>query len=498
MAKYFNSTTGLVEEIGNPSLNPDLIKGKTLVSDTTPLGYPQTYNPTTPTIITPASLEPISGLPYVNPNQSMFSLPNEPEPLTATTQETQQSDLIKQLQGLTNETIGKSAYQTEQETARGIPELQKTYQDLSLQLKDITTQAQNQNLQLEKQISGGGTLTAGSADFLNKQQNEVNRQATIKANGIASLLAATQGNLTYAQSLADKAVAAKYDPITEKINALTANLNLILKDPATTLAEKNRAQAQLDIQTKAKEANDLAKTNATEVWNVATSAASYIANFTPTPDYPTASVALDKISKAKTKEEALRIATETGLVKTTTGGADVAEFKAFFPNVDISTPQGQQQFLNWKARMAAAGRTTDPLKTVDYANATQFLADNPNVPYDELFNGIIQNTNLTGQEANAFLVSKGKTKDTGVNVVEKMKEAFQQSKDLGFTRQQVLDQFKKDNGIDMPSNLITELDKIFPLIKESKWYNPFSWFYYGIKSYGVSKKRSYLSLSKIE
>jgi len=35
---------------------------------------------------------------------------------------------------------------------------------------------------------------------------------------------------------------------------------------------------------------------------------------------------------------------------------EIKEFKQFFPEVDIKTPAGQQQFLDWKARMGAAGR----------------------------------------------------------------------------------------------------------------------------------------------
>ncbi len=55
------------------------------------------------------------------------------------------------------------------------------------------------------------------------------------------------------------------------------------------------------------------------------------------------------------------------------------------------------------------------------------------------------------------------------SVVSKMIGAFQQSKDLGFTRQQVLDKFKTDNGIDMPDNLITELNKIYPEQTKNWW-----------------------------
>ena len=35
---------------------------------------------------------------------------------------------------------------------------------------------------------------------------------------------------------------------------------------------------------------------------------------------------------------------------------DAGQFKQFFPDVDLTTPAGQQQFLDWKERMAEAGR----------------------------------------------------------------------------------------------------------------------------------------------
>ena len=66
--------------------------------------------------------------------------------------------------------------------------------------------------------------------------------------GVSSLLEASRGNLATAQTLVDRAVAQKFDPVTEEINALTANLELIRNDPRTTLADKNRANAQLAIQ----------------------------------------------------------------------------------------------------------------------------------------------------------------------------------------------------------------------------------------------------------
>ena len=46
MARYKDPISGDVIEVGNPAINPDLIKGRTLVSDTTPLGIPQKEEPT--------------------------------------------------------------------------------------------------------------------------------------------------------------------------------------------------------------------------------------------------------------------------------------------------------------------------------------------------------------------------------------------------------------------------------------------------------------------
>lgn len=61
---------------------------------------------------------------------------------------------------------------------------------------------------------------------------------------------------------------------------------------------------------------------------------------------------------------------------------------------------------------------TDTLKTQDYINATKFITDNPDTSYDNLYNNILQNTQLTGQEVDALLVSKGIKKASTINVPE--------------------------------------------------------------------------------
>ena len=61
---------------------------------------------------------------------------------------------------------------------------------------------------------------------------------------------------------------------------------------------------------------------------------------------------ISKIRKAQTGAEALQILAESGY-GAKAGGGDIAEFKSFFPDVDITTPQGRQQYLRWSSQVAA-------------------------------------------------------------------------------------------------------------------------------------------------
>ena len=70
------------------------------------------------------------------------------------------------------------------------------------------------------------------------------------------------------------------------------------------------------------------------------------------------------VGQAESRQEAnIRLA-EMGLgMKPTTEPSDIKTFKSFFPNVDTTTPAGQQAYLNWKAKESAADRApTDETK----------------------------------------------------------------------------------------------------------------------------------------
>lgn len=163
--------------------------------------------------------------------------------LTATEPEKQAGSLIDSLKALNESYVGQSAYRAQQETAQGIPDLLKTQRELASRVTTLQKEAQAIPLQLQEQFSGTGATTGGVAPI----QASMLRKNAIQALSTSALLEATNGNITLAQNLVDRAVAQKYDPIKEEIDAKTANLNLILKSPEYSLADKNRAAKQQAI-----------------------------------------------------------------------------------------------------------------------------------------------------------------------------------------------------------------------------------------------------------
>lgn len=273
--------------------------------------------PATPTTINSGNTAPTTPINYTTPNPT----PNYPvgtldttvptPPAAPTPAETSANDLSTSLENLNNMLIGKSAYQTEQNTAAGVDTATQAITDLSAKLTGLQNEATAIPLQLQTDATGRGITAGGLAPV----QSEQLRNNAVQALTVSTLLDAAKGNLATAQATADKAVAQKYDPIQEQITAATSNLQLILNSPEYTLEEKNRAQDQLDIQNARQAQLDTAKTNATAVQNTAITAAQYTKNFTPTAQYPSVATALTAISQAPDPITATQIATATGLVK---------------------------------------------------------------------------------------------------------------------------------------------------------------------------------------
>lgn len=249
----------------------------------------------------PTVTYPVASLPTPQPQMT------DAAPLTPTQQSAQ--DLVTQLEALNMSTVGRSAYQTEQETKFGVDKSQQAINDLAAQLIGIKNEAAAIPLQLMQGASERGVTTG----LLGAQENSRLRTNAIAALGVSTLLAAAQGQLANAQMLANKAVAQKYDPIQEQINALTNNLNLIMNSPQYSAEEKARAAEQLRVQEQRQYELDRARAREQEIHNIAVQSAGNMTNFRPTSQFPTVSVALQAIQSAPDPVTAAQIAAATGL-----------------------------------------------------------------------------------------------------------------------------------------------------------------------------------------
>ena len=200
---------------------------------------------------------PVFDISKLNP----FETPTEP-------QEKAQS-LTNQLQELNLSLIGESAFRAEREEARDIAGLTQTRTDLSSQLKILQAEALAIPQQTQLEAEGRG-ITAGGLRPITTGRL---RENAIKALTTSALLEAANNNLATSLSLIDRAVAQKFDPIREEIDAKTANLQLILRSPEYTNAEKKRAQDQLDEQNRQKAAVDEQEAEQKAIWKISTDAA---------------------------------------------------------------------------------------------------------------------------------------------------------------------------------------------------------------------------------
>ncbi len=279
--------------------------------------------PTIPSTISSSSLSHSTPTPVIQPtvappNTSALA-PTTP-PLTETPEEQQQSDLSKQLEQLTTTDASKAAFTTDQQSKAGVGTLQSSLADLQGQLTSL--QAQAKAIPLQDTNNGIGRMGTGgiaAQDTINLRTN------AIQALNISAQIDATNGLLASANQKVTDAVNAQYGPIEAQMAALQANLKNIANDPQTSIDDKNRAQAQVDAVAKQQAAIAAQKQEQTDIWNVATSAASNAANFTPTPDYPTVAVALKAIQNAPDKATALTIATQTGLASSQKNSSSIQD-----------------------------------------------------------------------------------------------------------------------------------------------------------------------------
>lgn len=219
--------------------------------------------------ITASDLTSSERFPFVNPNPEgspvfpVAGLNAEAPQLPETREENIAQGFSTELQGLFGQLEGESAEQARQEDIQGLPAQLQAQQDLSGRLSALQAEATALPLQIQQESIGRGRTRGGVAPI----QTARLRENAIQALSVSSLLEASRGNIALSQSLADRAVAQKFDPIREEIATAQANLQLVLQSPSFSRAEKNRAlQTEVALQDRQRQiereaSNETAKRN---------------------------------------------------------------------------------------------------------------------------------------------------------------------------------------------------------------------------------------------
>jgi len=302
----------------------------TVAAQTAAATIGKTYTPgvgvssgvTVPPVITTSTLnQNQTPLPFVNPNQQpMYTgVPTLSQNTTPDIQMTPfQQSIQNSLKDLTTpgsayDTSGKSTFQNTQNQTQDIAGKTKLVNDLTASFNDLSRQSIEIANNVQNTTSGLPITDRVQVGISNKLKSE----NALQINRLASQIETAKGNLTYAQTLADNAVKAKYDPIEANRQALIDNLNILMKSPQATIDEKNQAQKQLDYQNaqKTQEATD--KQNMADVLKITNDA---IANGL------TDSKIISQLNTAKTPQDANAIIAPTGFGMSPTAALD-AQYK---------------------------------------------------------------------------------------------------------------------------------------------------------------------------
>lgn len=242
---------------------------------------------TQPVVFPTKQETPIPTLPTASINEQAKSFAEATQVATPTPAETAQTEAQSTFQKLSEKMFGKSAAQAAAETTQGIPEKSRAVSDIQSQINQLQNEATQQTIALQGQGRG---ITTG---VLRGQAEMIERQRSIKALQLNSFLYAAQGNLATAQDMADKAVAAEFDPIEAQIKYTKDWLDMN-KDNLSREDKKRADALTLTLNERTRLLNDQ-KAEKTAVNNIALEAAKNGVD----------AVTLNNISKAKTAEEAL-------------------------------------------------------------------------------------------------------------------------------------------------------------------------------------------------
>lgn len=325
---------------------------------------PTSTSPTTP--ITSSNLSSPPPIPYQTPNpppaypvstlgSTGTATPgvNSNGQMSLTPEEQKAQDFNTKLQELNNQLLGQSAYRTEQENAQGIGALNATRQDLTSQLNALKNEAMAIPLQAQNQAEGRGITTGG----LRPIEAAAARNNAIQALSVNSLLEATNGNISTALQMVDRAVAQKFDPIKEQIEVAQKNLDLILNSPQASIEDKNRAIAQKAIQEAKADQLAQEQDNWKNIQKVAVDAAAAGVD----------ALTLNKIQNAKSPVEAASLAAAAG-VYSTDESKILSPSEAEKLGVPYGTTQEEAAAQNIIPKSPASNASIGPTKSEQYRN----------------------------------------------------------------------------------------------------------------------------------
>jgi len=251
------------------------------------------------------NISDVSPLNYKEPDDTPIFDPSalslyEPPEYELTKPEEEAQGFYKQIQDI-NKMLGEEpGYKAEKEKEYDIEGLTKSQQDLSNQLRLLQAEYQQIPLQIQQEYEGRGATAAGVAPVEASRL----RKLSIRALGVSALSEAAQGNLATAQSLVDRAVSQKFDPLKAEKAVLIENLQLIQSSPEYTLADKKRAAEQEAYQNALKTQIEEAEEEYKAIQSIALEAAKS-GNID--------ALTLQNIQNAGSREEALRMALEAGV-----------------------------------------------------------------------------------------------------------------------------------------------------------------------------------------
>ncbi len=248
-------------------------------------------------IINPATTDTIPPTP---PTPDLPEDVNSAAPLPEPEKERQRRSLIEEARKLMGSLGGQAAARTEAEKQFGIEDKRKQLQNIQNRLKMLQTEAQQIPLQLQEDVTGRGVTKGGLAPI----QASALRKNAIAQLGANAAFQAAAGNLQLAQDFIDRAVAAEFDPIKEKLDIVLKNLDLVSQLPDLTPEEKKQVEdrkAQVEAEKKATEERQAEKQKIRELT---------INAIAQGADEATQAA----LERANTLEEAMRIVANAGLL----------------------------------------------------------------------------------------------------------------------------------------------------------------------------------------